>query len=222
MLSRTAAITLFSGLAVLLGGCDSGPRVVDERDEVVRAFSPEWYEASPRDEDGTIRKTAQAVGAKPRISESFAINQARQAMALAIESRVDVLQRAFTEQIETPAEPEVLERFQDVNNVVASTTLRGSHVVRKETYREPDGQYRTFVMMELEGADLDKNYVDAMRELGILENRLRSGEAWAELERRVEELQREQDRRGGLPPMTDEQIRGDLGAGRGGSGNSRE
>jgi len=211
MITRAASIATMTALALTLGACDSGPRVVDERDEVVRAFSPEWYEASPRDEDGTIRKTAQGVGAKPRISESFAVNQARQAMALAIESRVDVLQRAFTEQIETDDEPEVLERFQDANNIVASTTLRGSHVVRKETYLEPDGQYRTFVMMELDSADLDKNYIDAMREMGLLENRLRSAEAWAELERRVDELRRERDQRGGLPPMTDEQIRGELG-----------
>ncbi len=191
-----------------LPGCSSGPKVVDERSQVVRAFSPEWYEASPRDENGTIRKTAQAVGAKPRISEAFAINQARQAMALAVESRVDVLQRSFTEQIETPADPELLERFQDMNNVVASTTLRGSHVVRKETYREDDGQYRTFVLMELSGSDLDKNYVDAIRELGILENRLRSGEAWAELERRAQELRDERTRAGAIAPMTDAEIRG--------------
>lgn len=206
---RPYALTLLLVAAPLaLPGCSNGPKVVDERSQVVRAFSPEWYEASPRDENGTIRKTAQAVGAKPRISEAFAINQARQSMALAIESRVDVLQRSFTEQIETPADPELLERFQDMNNVVASTTLRGSHVVRKETYREDDGQYRTFVLMELSGADLDKNYVDAMRELGILENRLRSGEAWAELERRAQELRDERARDGAMGPMTDTEIRG--------------
>jgi len=206
---RPAAAFLIVLSPLALIGCSKGPKVVDERSTVVRAFSPEWYEASPRDENGTIRKTAQAVGAKPRISEAFAINQARQSMALAIESRVDVLQRAFTEQIETPTEPELLERFQDANNIVASTTLRGSHVVRKETYREDDGQYRTFVLMELSGADIDKNYVDAMRELGILENRLRSGEAWAEVERRAQELRDERDRAGGLPPMTDAEIRGE-------------
>lgn len=208
MLRHCAAAFLLIAAPFALPGCSKGPKVVDERTTVVRAFSPEWYEASPRDENGTIRKTAQAVGAKPRISEAFAINQARQSMALAIESRVDVLQRAFTEQIETPTEPELLERFQDANNIVASTTLRGSHVVRKETYREDDGQYRTFVLMELSGADIDKNYVDAMRELGILENRLRSGEAWAEVERRADQLRRERERNGGLPAMTDREIMG--------------
>ena len=212
MTRPTASMALTAAATcLLLSGCSKGPKVIDERSEVVRAFSPEWYQASPRDEDGTIRKTSQAVGAKPRLSEAFAVNQARQEMALAIESRVDVLQRAFTEQIETPTEPEVLERFQDANNVVASTTLRGSHVVKKETYREPGGQYRTFVMMELDASDLNKNYIDAMRDLGILENRLRSGEAWAELERRADELRRERERQGGLGPMTDQQIRGNGG-----------
>ncbi len=208
MLQRCAGFLVIAGVVSGgLAGCNDGPKVLNERTTVVRAFSPEWYEASPRDDDGTIRKTAQAVGAKPRISEAFAVNQARQQMALAIESRVDVLQRVFTEQIEAPGSPEVLERFQDANNVVASTTLRGSHVVRKETYLEDDGQYRTFVMMELDGSDLDKNYIDAMREMGILENRLRSGEAWAELEERARELRRERERLGTMPAMTDDEIR---------------
>jgi len=213
------SLAALASAGLLAAGCSNGPKVVDERSEVVRAFSPEWYQASPRDEEGTVRKTAQAVGAKPRISESFAINQARQAMALAIESRVDVLQRAFTEQVESPEDPEVLERFQDANNVIASTTLRGSHVVRKETYREPDGQYRTFVLMELDAADLDKNYIDAMRELGLLETRLRSGESWAELEQRARELREEREQGGGVGPVTDEQIMGSLGEG-GGSGEN--
>lgn len=209
-MNRRATTFVLLAASAVLTGCSNGPRVLHEKSQVTLAFSPDWYEASPRDENGTIRKTAQGVGAKPRIAESFAVNQARQQMALAIESRVDVLQRAFTEQIETDADPEVLERFQDANTIVASTTLRGSHVVRKETYLEDDGQYRTFVLMELSGVDLEKNYIDAMRELGLLETRLRSGETWAELERRAAELRRERERRGATP-LTDEQIRGNLG-----------
>ena len=200
-------LVLAAGAAVMSGCQSKGPRVHDEYTDVTRAFSPAWYEASPRGDDGSILKTAQGVGLKPRISESFAVNQARQQMALAIESRVDVLQRAFTEQIETPDDPEVLERFQDANNIVASTTLRGSHVIKKETFLEPSGQYRTFVMMELDATDLEKNYEDTLREMGILETRLRSGEAWADLERRADELRRERQN-GPSAPMTDEQIRG--------------
>src|SRR5690606_28808680 len=147
------------------------------------------------------------VGANPTIAEALAINQARQAMALSIDTRVDVLQRNFQEQIEAANDLRLLQRFQDVNTIVASHALRGSVVTRKETYVEPNGDYRTFVMMELDDRFVDAAYHDRLKQMQELETRLRSGEAWAELERRAREL-REERARGGLPPMTDREIMG--------------
>jgi hypothetical protein len=197
--------------AGLTAGCKSKqpaqPEVVAERSQVTRAFAPPWYEQTPRSEGGNIYKTAQAVGANPGVSENLAVNQARQEMALSIESRVDVMQRNFQEQLEAANELELLQRFQDVNTIVASKTLRGSHVVRKESYLEPDGTYRTFVLMELDGREIDANYLNELKSIEELETRLRSSEAWAELERRALELRKE--RGGDFGPMTDEEIRGD-------------
>jgi hypothetical protein len=194
----------------LTAGCKSKqppqPKVVAERTEVMRAFSPVWYEETPRSENGSIYKTAQALGANPVVSENLAVNLARQEMALSIDSRVDVMQRNFQEQIEVADELDLLQRFQDVNTIVASKTLHGSHVIRKESYVEPDGTYRTFVLMELDGRELDANYLDELKSIEALETRLRSSEAWAELERRALELRRE--RGGDFGPLTDQEIRG--------------
>ncbi|MHC4349971.1 MAG: hypothetical protein ACYS15_15760, partial [Planctomycetota bacterium] len=125
--------------------------------------SPEWYEETPRSENGSVYKTAQAIGANPVVSENLAVNLARQEMALSIDSRVDVMQRNFQEQIEAADQLDLLQRFQDVNTIVASKTLHGSHVIRKETYVEDDGNYRTFVLMELDGRELDANYLDELK-----------------------------------------------------------
>jgi hypothetical protein len=187
-------------------------KVVAERDEVIQAFSPAWYEQTPRGDEGSVYKTAQAIGANPVVSENLAVNLARQEMALSIDSRVDVMQRNFQEQIEAADELDLLQRFQEVNTIVASKTLHGSHVTRKETYVLDDGTYQTFVLMELDGRELDANYFDELKALDELETRLRSSEAWAELERRAIELRREQ-RRGGLGPMTDQEIQGAGGDG---------
>lgn len=198
-------------LAAPLAGCKRNrvkqAKVLPERTEVVLAFSPAWYNAAPYDEDGRLVTTAQGVGANPTIAEALAINQARQAMALSIDTRVDVLQRNFQEQIEAANDLRLLQRFQDVNTIVASHALRGSVVTRKETYVEPNGDYRTFVMMELDDRFVDAAYHDRLKQMQELETRLRSGEAWAELERRAREL-REERARGGLPPMTDREIMG--------------
>ncbi len=213
--TRRLRVLFLASLAACLSlglpaGCKSNqraqPKVVPERSEVTRAFSPPWYEETPRSEDGSIYKTAQAVGANPVVSENLAVNLARQEMALSIESRVDVMQRNFQEQLEAADELKLLQRFQDVNTIVASKTLRGSHVIRKETYAEVGGTYRTFVLMELDGREIDANYLHEMKSIEELETRLRSSEAWAELERRALELRKE--RGGDFGPMTDEEIRG--------------
>jgi hypothetical protein len=182
---------------------------VAERSEVVRAFSPVWYEKTPRSDDGSVYKTAQAIGANPVVSENLAVNLARQEMALSIDARVDVMQRNFQEQIAAAGDLDLLLRFQDLNTIVASKTLHGSHVIRKETYVMADGFYQTFVLMELDGRELDANYLDELKSRDELETRLRSSEAWAELERRALELR--QERRGDFGPMTDEEIRGSTG-----------
>jgi hypothetical protein len=211
--TRRARVLFLISFAAGLGltvGCSSKqppqPKVVAERDEVIQAFSPTWYVETQRSETGSVYKTAQAIGANPVVSENLAVNLARQEMALSIDSRVDVMQRNFQEQIEAGDELDLLQRFQDVNTIVASKTLHGSHVIRKETYVEDDGNYRTFVLMELDGRELDANYLDELKSIDELETRLRSSEAWAELERRALELRKE--RGGDFGPMTDEEIRG--------------
>ena len=209
--ARTAlALTAIVALGAL-GACQANrvkqPKVLPEHTEVTRAFTPKWYDVDPTKDDGLLVTTAQALGANPTISESLAINQARQAMALTIDARVDVLQRNFQEQVQATGDLRLLQRFQGVNAIVASYALRGSVVRRKETYVESNGTYRTFVLMELDDRAIDSAYLSRLKQIEELETRLRSGEAWSELERRARELREERSRKG-LPPMTDKEIMG--------------
>jgi hypothetical protein len=212
--TRNQSRTHLALAALLCAACIAGMtgckkvKVKPERTSVVKTFTPSWYDVSARSEDRTLIETAQANMATRELAEAAAINSARANLALTIETRVDVLQRNFTEQVNALNDPEVLRRFQDANNIVASTTLRGSYLARKETYIEPDGSYRSFVMMRLDGGDIDLNYFDALRQIQLLETRLRSSEAWSELEKRAKELRDERNRSGALPPMTDREIRG--------------
>ncbi len=202
-----AAVVLVAPIAGCKRNRVKQPKVLPERTEVTRAFEPVWYQTEPQSADGRLMVTAQAVGANQTIAESLAVNQARQALALTIDARVDVLQRNFQEQVEAADDLRLLQRFQDVNAVVASYALRGSSVKRKETYVEPNGYYKTFVLMELDDRYVDSAYHDRLKQIEELETRLRSGEAWAELERRALELRNERNR-GGIPPMTDNEIMG--------------
>jgi hypothetical protein len=198
-------LALVATLLTALPGCKRPKR---ERLNGTQVWTPDWYNRSPTEKDGTLVETAQATMATFELAEMAAVNAARQNMALTIEGRVDVLQRGFQEQVNAIDDPDVLLRFQNANAIVASTSLRGSTVDRKQTYRLDDGNYRCYVMMTLDSAWIDKNYLDALRDIRLLETRLRSSEAWAELERRAQQL-RDERNRGVLPPMTDEEITGD-------------
>ena len=117
-----AVVTVIAAPLFTLAACQPTTKVVPEKTEVTRAWTPEWYSETPRGEEGSIYKTAQAVGANQTVSENLAVNQARQEMALSIDARVDVLQRNFQEQIEAADDLDLLQRFQDVNTIVAPGT----------------------------------------------------------------------------------------------------
>ena len=196
-------LALVASFVSVLPGCKKPRR---QRLAGEQVWTPDWYNRTSTERDGTLVETAQATMATFELAEMAAVNAARQNMALTIEGRIDVLQRAFQEQVNAINDPDVLLRFQNANAVVASTTLRGSSVERKQTYELNDGNFRCYVMLELDSAWIDKNYLDALRDIRLLETRLRSSEAWAELERRAAEL-REERSRGALPPMTDDESR---------------
>ena len=207
MAARIRTLVTLSLAATLVVGLTGCKRPKRERLDGVQVWTPDWYARSATERDGTLVETSQATMATFELAEMAAVNSARQNMALTIEGRVDVLQRAFQEQVNAINDPDVLLRFQNANAVVASTSLRGSTVARKQTYRLDDGNYRCYVLMELDSAWIDKNYLDALRDIRLLETRLRSSEAWAELERRAQQL-RDERNRGVLPPMTDDEISG--------------
>jgi hypothetical protein len=180
---------------LILGGCQPKTKVVPEKTTVTRAWAPDWYEQTPRDDDGTVRKTAQGLGATQEISEEMAIMQARVFMAQSLQVQVEALQKQFKEQFERSGDLTVLQRFQSATSMVTDQAIRGSHVVRKETYLEDDGNWRTFVLMELDGREIDLAMVEAVEgddPMDMeLETRLRSSTAWAELEQRADELRAE-------------------------------
>ncbi len=208
--ARLLVLAVCASALALTAGCkskrNSKPKISVTPTEVTRVFTPEWYEETPRRDDGLFVETSQALGVTPSLSESIAINIARQRLATTIESRVDALQRNFQEELDTSVGPDLLQRFQNINAIVTSRTIYGSHVVRKETYLEGD-QYRTFVLLELDGREIDSAYLDNLKEYEELETRLRSSEAWAELERRARELREERQRGRNRSPMTDREIR---------------
>jgi len=199
--------TLLGATGAGLIGCTSNrppqPRQIAEHSEVIRAFSPEWYETTPKGGGNLISKTAQAVGVNPIISESLAINIARQAMAMSVESRVDAMQRNFLEQLEASKDFDLIRRFQDASTIVTSTALRGSHVVRKETYLEDDGTYRTFVLMQLDPREIDASVLDTAKAIENLETRLQPSEAWSDLVRRTNQWREEHRKDTADDPKTD-------------------
>lgn len=194
-------LALFASVAHF--GCARGearrPEVAPQFTIVTRTFTPRWYDANSREDSGTgvspvdrhgrLVITAQGAGATATISESLAINQARQAMALSIEGRVEVIQKNFQEQLDDAGDRRLIQRFQDANTVLANLALRGSVVKRKETYLDPEGGFRTFVMMELDERLVDASYLDLLKTAPELNARNRATEAWDELERRAKELE---------------------------------
>jgi len=196
---KLAGLLALAG-ASLLTGCNNSSKnkeLVAATSEKVLAepqvrvpAEPEWYSNLPADND-VIYATANAVSPDWQMAEKIAMREARVALAQHLEIMVNAMQRGFDEQLTLEGERELLQSNQEVAETVTHTILSGSYVDKKETHLTPENNYRVFVRMALDKDIVRKKYLDELKRYKELETRLRANDAFKELEKRVEDYNKE-------------------------------
>ncbi|MCK4874070.1 MAG: hypothetical protein KAS72_15210 [Phycisphaerales bacterium] len=196
--TRTAAILGFTSVLLLTGCADnksasdvaSGARH-EAAEPVVRVpAEPEWYSDLPGTEDA-IYVTATRVSPDRQMAENMAENQARADLAQHLSIMVSTLQRDFDEQINVAGDLELLQTSQVVVESVTHTILEGTYVDKKETHLTDKDYYRVFIRMVLDRNIVRERYLEEIKKHKELETRLRSTEAFQQLERKVADYREE-------------------------------
>ena len=189
---------LFSILPLIaLGSCatkvDVEPMVetpeIEQQIQTVESTSsviPSWYKELPED-DKMIYSSGTAIAPDLQLSVDIATMNAKTVLADRINGKLDSMTKQFIAKTgTTDLDSQVLNELERVSkNVIASVDVAGYKVKEMDVF--PSGtQYRAFVLLEYSDEEAIKILMNRMRKDRAVYAKLRSNNAFKELERSVD------------------------------------
>ena len=188
-------------LAVGLNACANKdeialqPEVVYKTEKVATQIDniPEWYMTMPESDD-TIFSSGTAIAPDMQLAVDIAIMNAKTTLADRINGKLDSMTKSFVAKIGSDdLDTSVLEEIEKTSkNVIASVDVAGYNVGEMDITQ--DGvQYRAYVLLAYNNKEATKVLMNRLRKDRMIYSRLRSTEAWKELEREVESSKAEDE-----------------------------
>jgi len=170
-------------LALLLTAC-GGSQAVSEKENV-----PEWYTNPPEDPNHVFAAQS-ATSQRMQVAVDKATTGARGELASNLETKVEEMNKSFTEEIGD----DMRQQFVETQKTVTSRVLRGTSAAEKEVVQKGDGTYRAFVLMEMPIGKAAKELMSKVKQNDEMYTRFRASQAFKEMEEAIEEFEKEQQR----------------------------
>ena len=192
---KTKLMASASLLALVLGACSTQepkplvqtPEVMYKTAKVNSATSvvPDWYKEMPQ-KDGSIFTVGSAVAPDLQFAVDIATLNAKVVLADRINGKLKSLTKSWMAKLgQTDVDSSVMSEIEKVaKNVIANVDVSGYNPTKVDVF--PSGtQYRAFVLLEYSDKEASKIIFNRMRKDRMVYSRLRSNEAWKELEAEV-------------------------------------
>ena len=196
-------ITTISAIALAVGlnACANKdeialkPEVVYKTEKVATQIDtiPEWYMNMPESDD-TIFSSGTATAPDMQLAVDIAIMNAKTTLADRINGKLDSMTKSFVAKIGSDdLDTSVLTEIEKTSkNVIASVDVAGYNVGEMEIIQ--DGvQYRAYVLLAYNNKEATKVLLNRLKKDRMVYSRLRSTEAWKELENEVNESKKEDE-----------------------------
>jgi len=181
-------------IAIGLGACQTNkesitanPQIVYQTNTVSQQVEqiPEWYLNIPSAED-TIYSSGSAKAPDLQLAVDIAIMNAKTTLADRINGKLDSMTKSFVAKIgSTDLDTSVLNEIEKTSkNVIASVDVAG-YVVDKSDITQEGTQYRAYVLLAYNSEEATKMMMNRMKRDRMIYSRIRSTEAWIELEEEV-------------------------------------
>ena len=190
-------------LALTLGACASkepGPLVstpeVKYKTAKVKAavdVIPSWYKEMP-DKEGSIFTVGAATAPDLQLAVDIAILNGKVVLADRINGKLKSMTKQFVAKLgSSDIDSSVMSEVEKVvKNVIANVDVAGYNPTKIDVF--PAGtQYRAFVLLEYSDKEAYKIIMNRMRKDRMVYSRIRSTEAWKDLEREVEKYKKEDE-----------------------------
>ena len=192
---NTKLMASVSALALVLSACASQepkpmaetPEVIYKTAKVNAAVSvvPDWYKVMP-EKKGSIYTVGAAVAPDLQFAVDIATMNAKVVLADRINGKLKSLTKSWMAKLgQTDVDASVMTEIEKVSkNVIANVDVSGYNPTKVDVF--PSGtQYRAFVLLEYSVKEAAKIIFNRMRKDRLVYSRLRSNEAWKELEAEV-------------------------------------
>ena len=193
-LNNIKLISSVVAIAIGLGACQtnkesitSNPQIVYQTNTVSQQVEqiPEWYLNIPSADD-TIYSSGSARAPDLQLAVDIAIMNAKTTLADRINGKLDSMTKSFVAKIgSTDLDTSVLTEIEKTSkNVIASVDVAG-YVVDKSDITQEGTQYRAYVLLAYNSEEATKMMMNRMKRDRMFYSRIRSTEAWKELEEEV-------------------------------------
>ena len=190
-------------LALTLGACADKElkplvntpeiRYKTEKVEIAVSQVPDWYKEMP-EEDNAIFTVGSATTPDLQLSVDIATLNGKVVLADRINGKLKAMTKTWIAKFgQDDVNSRILTEIEKVaKNVIASVDVSGYNPVKIDVF--PSGtQYRAFVLLKYSDTEASKIILNRLRKDRMVYSRLRSTEAWKELEREVEKQEKKDE-----------------------------
>ena len=190
-------------LALTLGACADKElkplvntpeiRYKTEKVEIAVSQVPDWYKEMP-EEDNAIFTVGSATTPDLQLSVDIATLNGKVVLADRINGKLKAMTKTWIAKFgQDDVNSRILTEIEKVaKNVIASVDVSGYNPVKIDVF--PSGtQYRAFVLLKYSDTEASKIILNRLRKDRMVYSRLRSTEAWKELEREVENQEKKDE-----------------------------
>ena len=183
ILSRTLSLLGMLVLAVGLAGCGGSEKVSEEEN------MPDWF-MNPPSSDNYVYATQSATSQRMQVALDKATNSARGALASQLETKVEGMTKSFTEEVGD----DLRQQYTETQKTITSRVLRGTSPKEREVYKQENGTYRAFVLMELPVGEAAKELMSKIKQNDEMYTRFRASKAFEDMNKAVDEYEQQQKR----------------------------
>ena len=181
-------------IAIGLSACQTNkesitanPQIVYQTNTVSKQIEqiPEWYLNIPSADD-TIYSSGSARAPDLQLAVDIAVMNAKTTLADRINGKLDSMTKSFVAKIgSNDLDTSVLNEIEKVSkNVIASVDVAG-YIIDKSDVTQEGTQYRAYVLLAYNNEEATKVLMNRMKRDKMIYSRIRSTEAWKELEEEV-------------------------------------
>ena len=189
-------------IAIGLSACQTNkesitanPQIVYQTNTVSKQIEqiPEWYLNIPSGDD-TIYSSGSARAPDLQLAVDIAIMNAKTTLADRINGKLDSMTKSFVAKIgSSDLDTSVLNEIEKVSkNVIASVDVAG-YIIDKSDVTQEGAQYRAYVLLAYNNEEATKVLMNRMKRDKMIYSRIRSTEAWKELEDEVNKSKEEDE-----------------------------